>query len=248
MKKQIGTAIGLTVFICAVFWLYTQWDLKKFKESLPRAPSVQSAKSETAPAQQEGFPQEATEPSFPVPDTLLETSTPITAEQSFGAMSVKEVPPTDDLTLESFFDTFLEETEADAITSGDFTDVSQEAPYDVALVKKGFDDYNAYLKIDPEYAYHRLDAALREQYSDDPDVDIIVETVRRSNEGALTIDAAIHHAEAMIRLVSEDGISPPEAVAVIADNLEYLREVKQLALESGEDTVHLFNFRFHFGE
>ena len=245
MKKQIGAAIGLTVFICAIFWLYTQWDLKKFRESLPKAPPGQST-----PAQQEGFPQEVTETSVPAPpvfDAILEPSAPPEAKHTFDSSAVEE-SPTDDRALESFFDTFLEETEADAITSGDFTDVSQEAPYDVALVEKGFDDYNAYLDSDPEYAYHRLDAALREQYNDDPNVGIIVETVRRSNEGAITVDDAISHAEAMKKLVSGDGISPPEAVAVIADNLEYLREVKQLALESGEDTVHLFNFQFHFGE
>lgn len=245
MKKQIGTAIGFTVFICAIFWIYTQWDLRKFRESLPKAPPVQST-----PAQQEGFPQEVTEASLPVPpvfDTVLEPPVPPEAEHTFDSSAVEE-SSTDDHALESFFDTFLEETEADAITSGDFTDVSQEAPYDVALVEKGFDDYNAYLDSDPEYAYHRLDAALREQYNGDPNVGIIVETVRRSNEGAITVDDAISHAEAMKKLVSGDGISPPEAVAVIADNLEYLREVKQLALESGEDTVHLFNFQFHFGE
>lgn len=248
MKKQIGVATGLTVLICAIFWVYTQWDLKRFKESLSKAPPAPAAKSETAPAQQDGFPQEATETALPVPDPLFDTSTPIIPEQSFDATSEKEVPPTDELAFDPYFDTFFEEIPSDPTTSGDFWDASQEAPYDVALVGKGFDDYNDYLEIAPEYAYNRLGAALREQYNDHADVDIIVETVRRSNNGSLSIDDAIHHAEAMIRLVSEDGVSPPEAVAVIADNLDYLREVKQLALESGEDTVHRFNFRFHFGE
>ena len=44
----------VTVLLCAGLWLYTAWDLKKFEESLPKVPSVQSAKSETAPSQQGG--------------------------------------------------------------------------------------------------------------------------------------------------------------------------------------------------
>lgn len=241
MKKQVATAIGITVVICAVFWLYTEWELKSFKETLPGTPPVQVT-SETSGTQQKGV-QVRTVPSSQVPDAGLETVTP--TDRSFDSATVAETP-IDDLTVETFFDTFPEETARDEVTSGDFTDVPQEVLYDVALVEKGFADYNSYLDIAPEYAYKRLDDALREQYGDDPDVDLVVETVRRSNEGTLTVDEAIHHAEAMMRLVSK--ISPPEAVAVMAENLEYFREVKQLSLESGEDTVHYFNMRFHFGE
>ncbi len=249
MKEQIGAAIGLIVFICAGFWVYTQWDLKRFKELLP-TPSVQAETREIAPAQQALTPHVPTETTAPAKTASPMCDTEVETREHIAAEPPEIVPVADgttaDVALDSFLDLFFEETQSDAITSGDFSDVSQEAPYDQALVEKGFEDYNASLAFNPEYAYQRLDDALREQYGDDSDVDIIVETVRRSNEGPITIDDAIHHTEAMIRLVSK--ICPPEAVAVIADNLEYLRESKQLALEAGEDTVHLFNFRFHVGE
>lgn len=247
MKKHVGIAVGLTVLICAVFWLYTQWELKTFKDSLPKVPDQHSSKGETLPARQ-GGPQEAsqaTENSQKTSSMAVEPSD--SGEQAFDATEVPE-PSIDDFTDEGFFDGFLETEEAlpEAVTSGDTTDVSEPALYDEALVEKGFADYNAYLETDPDYAYQRLDAAFREQYGDDPDVDIVVETVRRSNEGAISVDVAIRHTEAMIRLMSK--ITPPEGVAPIVDTLEYLRDVKQMALESGDDTVYRFNFNFQVGE
>ncbi len=171
----------------------------------------------------------------PVSGTDFEPSESIAAEQSFDATAVGD-SSTDALSLESFFDTFLEEFPADAITSGDFTDVSEEVPYDMELVKAGFDDYNAYLETDPEYAYQRLDAAFREQYGDDPDVDILVEHVRDSNEGTTEIAEAIDFAEAIIRLTSK--ISPPEALESLYAYLELLRETQKMALEQGTDVQH----------
>lgn len=249
MNMRTGVTILLTfVIICAGLWFYTQWDIRRFEASLPKAPPPQTETREMAPAEQ-ALPRQKvaneTETSAnapPMHDTDVENAAHVGAELT---ETVADVSP-DETDLDSFLDTFLEETTADSIAPGDLGEAASEAPYDLEVVKAGFDDYNSYLATDPEYAYQRLDAAFREQYGDDPDIDIIVENVRRNNEGTLTIDDAIYHTEAMIRLMSK--ISPPEAIAVIADHLEYLREAKQLALESGEDIEHQFNLRFHVGE
>ena len=248
MKKEIGAALGFTVFVCAGIWLYTEWDNRRFEASLPKAPPPQTKKRERNPAGQARPRPEVTlvtENAATAPprhDTELENSAPIGTELTETVANVSS----DDSYLDSLWDTFLEETTADAINAGDIGEATEAARYDEEVVKAGFDDYNAYLAIDPEYAYQRLDDAFSEQYGDDSDVDIIVKTVRLSNEGTLTIDDAIYHTEAMIRLVSK--ISPPEAVQIIADHLEYLKESKQLALESGDEIEHQFNLRFHVGE
>ena len=59
--NQMIIPLILTVLICAGFWLYTQWNLKKFEASLPKAPPVQTEIRETAPQAHVMFPQEFTE-------------------------------------------------------------------------------------------------------------------------------------------------------------------------------------------
>lgn len=235
----IGGALILTLLICAVFWLHTERDIKRFKESLPKAPPVQGAPRETVPALDERLPQQDTQTTEALGtpptqrDVETEHSPPVAAIPA--AAPIAEVPATD-TDSENFFEMFLEEFEADSVASGDFTNVGEEIPYDMAFVKAGFDDYNTYLKTDPEYAYQRLDAAFREQYGDDSDVDILVGHIRDSNEGPTSMSDAIDFAEAMIRLSFK--ISPPEALESLYVHLELLRETQQLLLEEGTEALH----------
>ena len=228
----IGGPLIVTLLICGGFWLYTEWDIKRFKESI--SSPVQRASRETTPVQDEALPQENTPPPENVAavptqlDVETEHSPPVAATPD--AATVAEAPAAD-----ADFDSFLEEMEAASVASGDFTDGSEDAPYDMAFVIAGFDDYNAYLKTDPEYAYQRLDAAFREQYGDDSDVDVLVGHIRESNEGPTTIADAITFAEAMIRLTSK--ISPPEALVPLESHLLLLRETQQMALEQGTENL-----------
>ncbi len=117
-------------------------------------------------------------------------------------------------------------------TSPDVVNIEQDVPYDMGVVKAGFEDYNAYLETDPERAYQRLDDAFREQYGDHPDVNILVQHIRDCNDGVATIDDAIENAEAMIRLISKLP-TPPEAVEAIKVHLETLKDRKKFAIEQG---------------
>ena len=231
----------LTVLICTGFWLYTQWDTKRFEESL-QTPSVMEAPREETTTGQTEHPQEiaqttenAISPTL-MRDAEKEANKPDAAAPAESADVAGAA--TDSAGMDSFFDQWLEQT------TGDSTDGSEEVPYDMAVVKAGFDDYNAYLQNDPEYAYQRLDDAFREQYGDRPDVDILVETIRRGNNGPTTIDDAIKGMEAMVRLVSK--ISPPEALESIQDAIEMLTIAKQIAHEDGIDIEYEGNF--HIGE
>lgn len=237
----IFSGLILTVLICTGFWLYTEWDTKRFKESL-QIPSVMEAPGEETTARQTEHPQEITQTtenaisSTPIREAKQETNKPDAATPS-ESPDVAEAA-SDGAGMDSFFDQWLEQT------MGDSTDVSQEVPFDMAVVKAGFDDYHAHLQNDPEYAYQRLDDAFREQYGDDPDVDILVDTIRRGNSGPMTIDDAIKWMETMMRLVSK--ISPPEALVSIQDALEMLTIAKQMAQEDGIDIEYQGNF--HIGE
>lgn len=248
--RTIAIPIILTVLICAAFWLYTQWDIQQFEESLPNLPPAVKTPRETAsttpPVDIRHEVHQNVETGFSVlntEDTELEKSESVATEQHLDNTVVEEVS-TDDTDLDSFFDLFLEDTGANAVTSGDFTDVFQEVPYDMEVVKSGFDDYNTFLETDPEYSYKRLSDAFSEQYGDDPDVDILVEHIKQNNEGPTTFDSAIDFTETVIRLVSK--ISPPEALESLEVHLELLREHQQLALEQGTDPTYRSNI--HVGE
>ena len=222
--KTIVVPIILTVLICAAFWLYIQWDTQRFAESLPNLPAAVETPRETAtiaePAEIRQEVRQNAETVFPVDDTELENSEAVATEQPLDTAVVEEIS-TDRTDLGSFFDMFLEETAANAVTSGDFTDVFQEAPYDMEVVKSGFDDYNASLERDPEYAYKRLSDAFSEQYGDVPDVYRLIEHIKQNNEGPTTFDSAIDFTETVIRLMSK--ISPPEALEGLEVHLELLR-------------------------
>lgn len=231
--QNISVASVVVILLCTGIFFYTEWDLRRFKDSLPKAPR-QTRPQEAVSAQQ------AENPLFDAQTTeLASADTANTGDaDSTETTFVEGTSPSIENEFDTFLDVYLEETAADAITSGDFTDGTEDAPYDdmpydIAVVKAGFDDYNAYLATDPEYAYQRLDNAFREQFGEASDVDILIRTIRRSNEGIATINDAIENIEAFLRLASP--ISPEEGLQPIRVHLETLQELKQLAIEEGTE-------------
>ncbi len=244
-SSLIGPTI-LIVLICVGVWLYTKWDLKQSIESLPKPPSPQTTTRDASATEQATHLQVATEndPTMPSqPGKAVKNTETLNAEQPSDTVAVQEVPA-DTADPNEGLDMFLGDFTAGAVSFGDWTDNAEEAPYDMEVVKAGFDDYNTYLQSDPEYAYQRLDDAFREQYGDDPDVDILVEMIRHGNEGSMPIDKAIEGAEAMIRLVSK--ISPPEAIEDIQLFRDMLLESKQMGLEEGVEVE--YKGKYHIGE
>lgn len=221
------------ILVCAGFFIYVEWEIKRFDASLPRVPTVDTAPNSAA------LP-ESTRQEVPQPPTASVSESPLLKaapevpgtdyEKSAEPFSVAEESQPE--LAENALDLFLEETETVPVEPAEeFAHGQPEVPYDMAKVEAGFADYNAYLATNPAYAYQRLDEAWREQLGDSPDVDILVETVRRGNEGTATIDDAIANAEALLRLMP--GLVVPEGIQVVADHLESLKESKRLALEEG---------------
>lgn len=244
LKRIAGISI-LVILVCAGLFIYVEWEIKRFDASLPEVPSVDTAPN--AAALSENTHQEVPQPpTASVSESPLLTAAPegpgTDSARRAETASVVEPPPSE--FAGNALDLFLEETETVPVESEEeFTQGQPEVPYDMAKVEAGFADYNAYLATNPAYAYQRLDEAWREQWGDSPDVDILVETVRRGNAGTATIDDAIANTEALLRLMP--GIVIPEGIQVVADHLEYLKS-KQLALEEG--TLDQFNWTPRIGE
>lgn len=232
LKRIAGISI-LVILVCAGLFIYVEWEIKRFDASLPEVPSVDTAPNAASPSEspQQEVPQP---PAASVSESPLLKAAPegpgTDSARRAEPFSVVEEPPSE--FAENARALFLEEIETVLLEpEEEFTQGQPEVPYDMAKVEAGFADYNAYLATNPAYAYQRLDAAWREQWGDSPDVDILVETVIRGNEGTATIDDAIASTEALLRLMP--GLVVPEGIQVVADHLEYLKESKQLALEEG---------------
>lgn len=239
-----GTALVVFLLSTGIF-IHTEVTLKQFDESLPKVPIIEQQEVSRLQAHQPTETSVSEGPSEPenVETDAAKISTSKWNEPPlwYEDEAFKEKPQSEP-TVPDPFGGWPAEVRENGET-GLFEE--QEIPYDIAKVKAGFEAYNVYLAIDPPYAYYCLDEAFREQFGDSSDVDILVETIRRSNNGTATIDDAIASAEASLRLMSADGISPPEAIASVADEIENLRAAKQLAREQG--TAHLFRMNQQIG-
>lgn len=234
----------ITVVCCVGLFLYTQWDMKRFADSLPEVLISSNAQNNSsAPISTPQTDMQHTTLAISE-SSSINTEMESTENDDAARTEIEEeyIPEDPDNAL-NFFEKLPEEAHTAEFQEeeNDLSDF-EWVPFDIEKVKAGFDDYNAYVHTDPEYAYQRLDEAFREQYGDSPDVNILVETIRSDNEGNGTIDNAITNLEALLRLLPR--ISPSEGVQEVANELESLRELKQLALETGKEIhynqVHYF--------
>lgn len=238
-------AFLLTILICVGFYFYIQWDLKKFEESLPKAPTV-APTHESGLAAQEGIQEIYAETTGAGGERITYDVTQPSATSTPAASDVAEELDPDPDTFDLFFEEFLQETDTNASESIEVSESVEETtdpsnsgdPYDQELVKIGFEDYNAYLSSDPGYAYQRLDDAFREQYGDSPHVDTLVESVRKSNDRTLTVDDAIEMANAFLALMPPD--EPEESIRQISARLDFLHELKALQSE-GQTMEFIYN-------
>ena len=240
-------AFILTLLICGGFYFYIQWDLKKFEESLPKAPAV-APTHESSLAAQEGIQEIYAETTGAGGERINYDVTHPSATSTPAASDVAEELDPDPDTFDLFFEEFLQETDTNASESIDVSESVEETtdpsnsgdPYDQELVKIGFDDYNAYFSSDPGYAYQRLDDAFREQYGDSPHVDTLVEGIREANERTLTVEGAIDMTNAFLALMPPD--EPEEVIDQLSERIEFLHELKALQSE-GQTMEFIYNFR-----
>ena len=224
----------LTILICSGIWIYTEWDLKQFNESLPELPTVEASREGPAHPQS-GLRQASTDTAESARGDISQLETDrLRVENENGEMAesatVVETQNAADVAFDRVSADYSDETAVGQLLQRDTTDVNPELPYDREIVKKGFDDYNDSLATNPEYAYQRLDDALREQFGDDPDVDILVEHTRRTNNGTTTLDSIIRNLEAQLRLLVKNNYPGQQK---LQDAFQFYRTTKQMVLETG---------------
>ncbi len=238
--------VMVLIFFFIGFWFYVKWDLKKFEESLPTLPprtgEPQAERLEKNPPSGEvvnGSRKQHRKSIAPEAPTPEKESTLADAEKDMFLDDVQQITETP-----------VTSEDAPDIPNEDANNILYDIPYDMQITKAGFEDYNTYLSTHPEYAYQRLDDAFREQFGDDPDVDILIESIRSYNNGPVPVDMAIRFMEAELRLISNSGI-PTELVSEVVwqleQDLEMLQELKQYALESGEEILYRSQVRIEGG-
>lgn len=238
--QALGWATIVVLLLSAGIFLYSQWDLKRFQESLPEVPKTDTAAQDTPNAK--GVTEELAD-SEPIPVVTHPSDATSDSIADTKVASVEDFPESPSDAPLALFEPLVEEGDGETLLEeGDVAEASDGLSYDVEIVKAGFDDYNAYLDTHPAYAYQRLDDAFREQYGDSADVDILVETVQRSNEGTGTIDDAIANAEAFLRLIPPS--VPPENVQEVVEQVAYLKELRQLAADEGIEIPFKQTYRF----
>ena len=102
--------------------------------------------------------------------------------------------------------------------------------------KAAWQDYNDFLSTHSDYAYERLGDGFGEMFGDRPEVDTIVEVIRKANAGALTVDDAIDMVTATINVMPPDAI---EEIEGLRAQLEMYRELKDLQIDGEEVKVFL---------
>lgn len=240
--KAIGVAALLTVLICTGIHLYAQWDLTRFKASLREVPKS-NAPAKPA-SQKERQTLEYTK--YPTP------TVPVESEPLLGTSGEPEITKAgtdiENAHLETRNDIhdskeliFSREELLEGILDKSVEPYDLEVePYDLEKVGAGFRNYNAFLSSNPERAYASLTDALREQYGNYSAVDIIVETVRRVNDGIATFDDAIAMRETLLRLTPPENT---EEVGGLSYGIKALYELKALKAE-GEPVGISFNITF----
>ena len=232
--RLIGSAFIFTILICTGIYFYTEWDLKRFVKELGEVPTFNL------------HPNIPSDKALHIPEHSWHTDLSVTTieTEDFQDNSITS-ETSETITERSASDPKTDPHRSEALIlyqSNSLEEVSSELIelYEVKEIEEGFNDYNAFLTTNPEYAYERLADALREQYGDYPEIDIIVENVRRANNGTLTIDDAIAMREANLR------ITPPDAtieIQTLSDNIALLYDIKALIAE-GEPVEIEFNISF----
>lgn len=105
---------------------------------------------------------------------------------------------------------------------------------DFRETRAAWQEYNDFLTTDPDYAYAQLAEGFQKMYGDHPEIDIIVENIKRANEGPLTVYDAIDLMTANLKIMQADQTF---VIEQLSEQLEVLHELKALESEGGKATV-----------
>ena len=233
--KVLGFASILTILICAGIFFYTRWDNQRFVAQLPKAPQFEVSPElmqQRALISRERTEQETPPVSVDFQSLEGQSVTPDVPDIEIGEVLFEEAYiPEDDPAMEYLSLSMVELPEA-------FPDSPVEG-IEFTETKAAWQAYNDFLATHPDYAYERLDEGFREMYGDRPEVDTLVDVIRKANAGALTVDDAIDMVTATLSVMPAD---QTEVIEGLSAQLEMFEELKKLQAD-GEDVKVIFNFK-----
>lgn len=228
--KVLGIGAILTILICSGLFFYLRWENQRFVGELPELPKFEDI---SVPVEQRGLKLKE-DPAQVLSVTTVE---PEVVEN----LPIKPEIPDIETEGQAFQETdtaeFNLELDPLSLSTIELPEALPESPVegiDWVKIKVASQNYNDFLETDPDYAYDRLTDRFKEMFGDRPEIETLVENIRRSNEGTLTIDDAISMTEASISLLPAD---ETEAIRQFSENLEALREIKAFQEEGGHVNV-----------
>ena len=228
--KILGIAAILVIFFCVGIFLFTRWENQHFVGELPELPKVEDI---SVPVKQRELKLKEDPTQMPsvtiVEPEILENSsiTPEIPDIETERQAFQETDTTE-------FDLALDPLSLSTVELPEALPESPVEGIDWVKIKVASQDYNAFLESDPDYAYDRLTDRFKEMFGDRPEIATLVENIRRSNEGTLTLDDAIAMTEASLSLLPAD---ETEAIRQLSENLEVFREIKAFQEEGGHVNV-----------
>lgn len=236
--RVLGIGSLLTFLFCAGIFFYARWDNQRFVSGLPELPNFEV--SSEAIEQREMSGKE--------PLMLAPPAEAVAPQRLEGQHIAPEVPDmeAEKLVLEETEMSELDwEVEALSLSTVELPEISEESPLemtDFRRTKDAWQDYNNLLAVDPSYAYARLAEGFREMYGDHPEIDIIVESIKRANDKTLTVDDAIAMVTSTLKIMPADQTI---VIDQMSEKLELLYELKAFQAEGGRATV---TFNISVGE
>jgi len=236
--RMLGIGGILTLLFCAGIFFYSRWDHQRFVAGLPQPP-----KSDVSPE-----PMERRESSTKERPGQTPPSATVAPQRLEEQSIVSEVPDMEmeEVTLEETSMPAREtEVEPPSLSTVQLPEVLPNLPVEgieFGKTKAAWQEYNGFLTTDPDYAYAKLAEGFREMYGNHPEIDIIVENIRRANEGTLTVDDAIALMTAALKVMPAD---QTVVIDQVSEKLELLHDLKAFESEGGKPTV---TFNISVGE
>ena len=228
--KVLGIGAMLTILICSGLFFYLRWDNQRFVGELPELPKFEDI---SVPVEQRGLKVKedpAQVPSVITVEPEVVENLPITPE-------ISDVETEEQSFQETDLSEFDLELDPLSLSTIELPEGLPELPVDGinwVKVKATSQDYNDFLETDPDYAYERLTDRFQEMFGDRPEIETLVETIRRSNEGTLTLDDAIAMTEASLSLLPA---GETEAINQLSERLEVFQGLKDFQAEGGNVNV-----------
>lgn len=228
--KILGITAILVIFFCVGIFFFTRWENQHFVEKLPELPKFEdlTTQVEERKLKLKQGPAQILSVSTVEPEVV--ENLPITPE-------IPDIETEGQAFQETDTAEFDVELDSLSLSTIELPEALLESPVegiDWIKIKAASQDYNDFLETDPDYAYDRLTDRFKEMFGDRPEIETLVENIKRSNEGTLTLDDAIAMAEVSISLLPAD---ETEAIRQLSENLEVFREIKAFQEEGGHVNV-----------